>query len=306
MYLGIGLGILGYALYSTSDAAVKAIGHGLSPYQVGFIVALMSLPLLVFTTPRQARIADVVRASRPGLVLARGVASTIGGICSVLAFQSLPFAEAYSILFLLPSFANLWAIVFLKERVSPMGWLGVAVGLAGVVLVVRPSFETLQWAHAAALGGALAGSASLVLLRDLNRTEKAAPILFYSLVVALVGNGVLMLQSLEMPTAWEWGFLALSAAASGAAQIAQIAAARRVAASRIVPGQYTQILWALIIGGLFFGEFPDWVALVGIGLVVASGLVNFLPARAPNPMLKSSASGTSATLVAAGAAAPQP
>lgn len=301
MYLGIALGLLGYALYSTSDAAVKAIGHGLSSYQVCFTMAFLSLPALAFTLPKGARLADMVRSDRLALVLTRAVTSTLATIFSILAFQSLTFAEAYSILFLLPSFSTLWAVLFLKERVSPLRWVGVGVGLAGVVLVVRPSFDTLQWAHAAALCGALFGSVTLVLLRELNRTEKAGPILFYALVVGLLVNGTLMLPTLEVPTAWEAGFLVLAAIGSGGAQLAQIAAARRVPASRIVPAQYSQIIWALLIGGLFFGEFPDWVALVGIGLVVASGLVNFIPGRAPTTALR-----PALPLAPAGAAAPRP
>jgi drug/metabolite transporter (DMT)-like permease len=299
MYLGIGLGLLGFGLYSTSDAAVKAIGHGLSPYQVCFAMAAMSLPLVGFTLPRGAGLAAALKANRLGLIITRGVTAAAGTLFSIMAFQSLPFAEAYSILFLLPSFSTLWSVLFLKERVSLMRWLGVAIGLAGVVLVVRPSFDTLQWAHAAAVGGAFFGSVTLVLLRELNRTEKAAPVLFYQFLVAIILNGALMLPALEAPSAFEWGFLVLAALAAGAAQIAQLAAAKRVPASRIVPAQYSQIIWALVIGGLFFGEVPDGVALIGIGLVVASGLVNFIPSR-------TGASRLTRPLAAAGAAVPQP
>lgn len=286
MYLGLGLGLLGYALYSTSDAAVKAIGHGLSSYQVCFTMAFLSLPLLAFTLPRGARLSDIIRTGRPGLMLTRAATSTLGSIFSILAFQSLPFAEAYSILFLMPSFSTLWSVLFLKERVSVLRWCGVALGLVGVILVVRPSFDTLQWAHAAALGGALCGSVTLVLLRELNRTEKSAALLFYALAAAVLVNGTLMLPTAEVPTLFESGFLLLAAAGSGAAQLAQIAAARRIPASRIVPAQYSQIIWALIIGGLFFNEYPDAVALIGIALVVTSGLVNFIPGPKPTAQLR--------------------
>jgi drug/metabolite transporter (DMT)-like permease len=276
MYRGIGLGLLAYGAYSSSDAAIKAIGHSLSIYEIAFASGFLSLPLIFLIRPRGMPVVDMLRANRLWLIVLRGLTGMTAGLLGTIAFQNLPFAEAYCILFLAPSFSTVWSILFLKEKVDAWRWLSIGIGLAGVILVVRPTFDTLQWAHLAAVASAFASSWTIVLLRSLNRTEHPTAIMTYSILVGVCINGLLTLPTAQVPTLEQFGLLLLVALGSGVGQILLIGATRIVQASRIVPTQYSQIGWALVIGGVFFAEFPDEIALVGIGLVVASGLINLV------------------------------
>jgi drug/metabolite transporter (DMT)-like permease len=283
MYRGIVLGLLSYGFFSFSDASVKAIGHGLSIYEIAFFAGILSLPMVLIVRPRGMSFIDMLKADRWWLIVARGLTGMTAGLLGTIAFQNLPFAEAYAILFLAPSFSTVWSIFFLKEEVNWLRWLAIAVGLIGVIAVVRPSFDTLTPAHFAALAAAFSSSLTIILLRKLNRTEKPTAILTYSMLVGVVLNGLFMLPSYRGPELHQFGLLAMVAFCSGIGQILMLSAVRRIPASRIVPTQYSQIAWALLIGGLFFGEFPDRIALVGIGLVVASGLINFVTGT-PKPV----------------------
>ena len=89
-------------------------------------------------------------------------------------------------------------------------------------------------------------------------------------------NGALMIGNFHWPTAADLPFLAMAGSFAGVAQLCLILAARSAPANQVAPAQYSQMVWALVIGGLFFAEFPDLPAVIGIGLIAISGLFTFL------------------------------
>jgi len=276
---GIALGFLAYALFSGADASIKAIGDRLSPFEIGFVGSLCAAPLLPFLKPAALGWGQALRFRRPGLVLLRGLNSFGAGLFGIIAFTRLPFAEAYAILFLAPSFATVLSILVLKEDVHWVRWLSIALGLAGVALVVRPSFDTLECGHLAALAAALCAGLTVVILRTLAHTEPVVGVLAATILVSALLNGLLMLPDPRVPTAREAGLLLALGLFAGGAQFAVAVAMRHAPANRIAPAQYSQIAWALLVGSLVFGETPDATALVGLALIVLSGLLVFVARR---------------------------
>ena len=135
---GIGLGFLAYFLFSCSDANVKALGGHLPVFEIGFFSTLFAALVLLFLKPRDERWRDAIRMHRPGLVALRGLAGGVAGILGIYAFTTLPFAEAYALIFLSPSIATILSIFLLSEQVGWRRWLAVALGFAGVLAIVRP------------------------------------------------------------------------------------------------------------------------------------------------------------------------
>ena len=147
---GIGLGFLAYFLFSCSDANVKALGGHLPVFEIGFFSTLFAALVLLFLKPRDERWRDAIHMHRPRLVALRGLAGGVAGILGIYAFTTLPFAEAYALIFLSPSIATILSIFLLSEQVGWRRWLAVALGFAGVLAIVRPGFETLELGHLAA------------------------------------------------------------------------------------------------------------------------------------------------------------
>src|SRR5688572_30344497 len=147
---GIALGFLAYFLFSCSDANVKALGGQLPVFEIGFFSTLFAALVLLFLKPRDERWRDAIRMRRPGLVALRGVAGATAGILGIYAFTTLPFAEAYALIFLSPSIATILSIFLLSEQVGWRRWTAVGIGFAGVLAIVRPGFETLELGHLAA------------------------------------------------------------------------------------------------------------------------------------------------------------
>ena len=281
MQTGILLAFLAYLAYSCSDAAGKLLGAHLPTFEIGFFVSLIALvPALLSKRPEDTW-REIVRPRRPLLVLARMTTGTIGGMSAIYAFTHLPMAEAYALIFLLPIFVAALSGLFLREVVSLSRWLTLLGGLAGVLLVVRPGFNALTPGHLAALTCAFSGACSAILLRQLGPSEKRLTLVGGVLVAAVLVNGVLMVPGFRMPSVDLWPVLLFGGVCAGIGNIAMVMAARLAPASHIAPAQYSQIVWAAVLGALLFGEFPDPVAVAGMALVGFCGVMTLGGGSAP-------------------------
>ena len=275
MIKGVLAGFLAYGLFSCADACVKALGGSLSVFQIGFFITLASLSTFGFGRAKSERWSEVFRMNRPVLVFVRAGSGIIAGLLGVYAFTTLPFAEAYSVLFLMPLFATMLSIPILGERVGWRRWLAIATGFLGVLLVVRPGFHELHLGHLTAALASVFAAISMIVLRMLGPTEKRISLLAVLYLSAITVNGLLSITDFRPVTASDVLLIALGGVAGGFGQIAMLAATRLAPPNRVAPAQYSQIIWALAIGAAFFGEFPDGIAFAGMALVVLSGLFTF-------------------------------
>lgn len=273
---GIALGFLAYFLFSCSDANVKALGGQLPVFEIGFFSTLFAALVLLFLKPRDERWRDAIRVHRPGLVVLRGLAGAAAGILGIFAFTTLPFAEAYALIFLSPSIATILSIFILSEQVGWRRWLAVAIGFGGVLAIVRPGFDTLELGHLAAFAVSFCAAGTVIILRTLGQTERRVSLLAAVILTSLLMNGVLMLKEFRWPVVEELPHLVAAGVFAGIAQLCLILATRSAPANQVAPAQYSQMVWAIVIGGLFFAEYPDIPAVLGICLIAVSGLFTFL------------------------------
>lgn len=273
MIKGVIAGFITYAFFSTSDAASKALGARLSVFEILFFLTLSSFLTFTFAKPSNERWRDIFQMNRPHLVFLRNTTGVIGSILGVYAFTTLSLAEAYSLLFLVPAFVTILSIPLLGEQVGWRRWLAVLVGFAGVLLVVRPGFRELHLGHLAAIVAAGFAAVSLITIRKIGRSENRITLLTTLYLSMVVVDGILMLVfGFQVPTWREVAIFTLGGFLGGIGQITMIVATRLAPSNRVAPAQYSQIIWALVYGAAFFGDWPDAVAFVGIALVVASGL----------------------------------
>lgn len=274
---GIGFGLAAYGVYSTADAMVKQAGHQLGTFEIGFITTLFSLIPAIVTRPKSEKIREVFHLSMPLLVHGIGIARMLCAVFITYSFVTIPLAEAYSITFLSPAFTTLMSVILLREEVKAERWLLIAVSFAGVLLVVRPGFRTLELGHLTALGCALFAGLSIIGTRIVSTREKRISLAvipgLYTLGVNLT---LLLVFGITNPRPETVALLAVAGMLGGAGYLFQIAGLKRAPASRVAPTQYSQLIWALLYGALFFGEFPDHLGLIGLGVVTLAGIANVL------------------------------
>ena len=265
------LALLAFFVFSTHDALIKRLADTYSPVQIVFSIALYSFPLVLLMLARD-RTQGTLIPRNPRWVLARGVTVALSSMAGFYAFSVLPMAQVYAILFATPLLITLMSVPVLGERVGWRRGLAVLVGLCGVLVVLRPGGSDLSLGHLAALASAIMGAGTSVITRRIGREERSAVLLMY----ALMGNFVLMGVALPfvyvpMPGEDLAVMVAIAVMAFTAMQLV-ILAYRRAEAVVVAPMQYSQIIWAVVYGALFFSEWPDLWTLVGAGIVIASGV----------------------------------
>jgi drug/metabolite transporter (DMT)-like permease len=269
---GILMALLATVAYAVVDALSK---YQAREYPVLMIVWVryfvpLVLILAVFLPKRGAR---MLRTAYPRVQAIRGVLLTAGTMFIIFAYRIMPMAEAQAISFIHPVLLTVLAVIFLGEKVPPLGWVAVLIGFSGVLIIVRPGGALFTPAAILPLGLALCFSSYQIFTRLISGKENSLNSLFW---VLLVGS---LTMSLALPFAWRDPtpegllFFALIGVTSGIGHFSMIKALEFAPASLLAPFAYIQLLWVAILGILVFGDFPDALTLVGIAVVVAGGLL---------------------------------
>jgi drug/metabolite transporter (DMT)-like permease len=225
-----------------------------------------------------------MHAIRVGFVLVSNVTYFMG-------LAVLPLADAVAISFVSPLIITALSVPFLGERVGPRRWAAVAVGMAGVVVMMRPGEGAVSWAALLVLVAAFSYACVNLMTVRMKATESALTLSFWvqmaflvsSLCVGVVaGDGrfagssdpmiSFLLRGWQWPPPADWpAFLATGlSVAIGGLMIAQ--AYRLAPASTIAPFEYASVPMAVFWGVVVFGTWPDAVAWTGIALIVGAGV----------------------------------
>jgi S-adenosylmethionine uptake transporter len=276
MFKGVLLGFMAFAAFALSDAFVKLLRGSLPPYEAVFFGAVLGLTALPFIKGRGDRWRDVVRAQRQGLWLVRAVASAIGSISAVVAFTALPMAEAFALIFLLPIFVTILSVLVLKEHVGWRRWSAVVAGFIGVLVVLRPGFRVLGIGHLAAIICGLSGAISMIALRMAGSHEKRITLYGAGMIGSLLFAGLMMLADFRWPGLVQWLFLLGYGLLAALASVLLMLATQRAPANHVAPTQYSQMLWAVLLGYVLFHDRLDWPMAVGIAIILGAGLFTFV------------------------------
>jgi S-adenosylmethionine uptake transporter len=268
---GAVLGFLGMGMFACTDITIKFLGAGYNSFQIIFFAGILSLPLTVLYAmagpadaglwPRQPRL----MALRCGFVL-------INTVFGTYAFTSLPLAQCYAIFFTMPIFIALLSVPILGEKIDPLRGGAILLGLIGVIIALDPGRATLQWGHGAALIGAFSGACNYVIMRKTGSTERTVVLILYPLMLqTAVAALVLPWVYLPMPIA-DLGRTAFMSLTTFIGYFLVIAAYRRAPGVVVAPMQYSQIIWAAIMGALLFGERMTGHTILGTLLIIAAGI----------------------------------
>ena len=269
--LGILLRVLAMALMAVLAAIVKACAErGVPVLEIIFFRnAFAFIPVMLYIWRTSGF--GVLRTRRPGAHLTRSAVGLTGMICGFTAVSLLPLTQSTAISFSAPLFMVALSALILKEPVSLQRWLAVAVGFLGVLIMVHPDPRQfvgvgVLFAIAAAIGAAGANIA----IREISRTEPGPTIVFYfTLAGAAVGLASLPFGWV-MPSPGVLGLLVAAGLIGGTGQLLLTEAIRRAPVAVVAPFDFTQLVWAGLIGFLVWGETPAMLTLVGAMVVAAS------------------------------------
>jgi drug/metabolite transporter (DMT)-like permease len=270
-FRGIALILASTVFLGTSDVTAKYLSATLPSTEIAWIrflsFAIIMVPAMLPGSPFYA-----LRTGRPGLQLVRGITLLASSVFFISGLRFLPIAEASATTFVSPIFVTALSIVLLGESVGARRWLATAVGLAGVLIILRPGTSAFHPAALFPLLSALAWACTLIMTRMMSGSEHATTTMTYSSI-----TGVFILSAL-VPLVWvtpSWHDILLGiliGVASTAGQWIVVLAFRYADASVLAPFSYTQLLLASVLGFVIFGELPDVWTVTGAAFIVASGL----------------------------------
>jgi drug/metabolite transporter (DMT)-like permease len=271
--LGIGLRVGAATSFAFMGASIKlAAQHGVSLPETAFYRFAFGLPPLLVWIALTGSF-GAWRTARP---LAHLWRSTIGLTSMILAFSAvtlLPLAEATTLSFIAPLFSVALSALVLREQVGRYRWTAVAVGLAGVLVVMQPGGT-----HLDALGLGLAVLAALgvagvtITLRQIGRTERTPTIVLWFTVLSMLGTGIFLPWYGQAHDPATWAILLGLGLSGGVGQLFLTSSLRFAPVPVVVPFDYTQLLWAVLLGWLLWDTHPAATTWVGAAIIVGSGL----------------------------------
>ena len=189
------------------------------------------------------------------------------------ALRTLPLSEAYSIFFVAPLLITALAAPILGEKVGANRWWAIAIGLVGVLVVLRPSgAQMLSLGGLAVLFSTLCYAVSAITARVLGRTDSSAAMVFW-LMISLAFGATALTGSDWRPVRIEHAWTLVGIAVTGSiGQFTITEAFKRGQASLIAPFEYTALAWGLGLDWLLWQTLPQPVVLLGASIVIASGL----------------------------------
>lgn len=214
-----------------------------------------------------------LRSARPGLQLARGVLLVLATLLFFTSLSVLPLANANAIGFAMPLFVAALAVPMLGERLEMPRLVAILVGLAGALVIVRPGSDLFTPYALLPLGMAVCNALYQILTRKVAGVEHPLTSLVWGAVVGAV------LMSAAAPFVWtapravsHGVLIVVIGVLASVGHFLLIKAYEHASASLLAPYTYSALVWAMLLGWLVFGDFPDGTALAGMGVIVASGL----------------------------------
>lgn len=264
--------LLAVAMFSLMDTVMKLLAEVYPAMQVAALRGLSSLPLVLLYIGWRGAFGSMFKV-RWGIHVFRGALGV--AMLSLFAFglKNLSLAEAYSIFFIAPALITALSVVFLKERVDMARWIAIAVGLMGVVVVLRPTGAgMLTVGGLAILGAAACYAVSAITSRILGRTDSSEQMVLWLMVTMSIGATALAAPNWVALRAADLLLLAGLAVSGFIGQLAITEAFSKGEASSIAPLEYTALAWGVGFDWLLWAALPDRYTMIGAAIIIGSGV----------------------------------
>jgi len=271
-------------MFALMGAFAKMLSSNLPSIEVVFFRNVFGFFLVAATVFKKPM---THTGGKPFLLLFRGLMGFLALLAFFYNIGHIPLGDAMTYSKTSPIFTALFAWLFLKEALGVRGWLALAIGFIGIVLIAKPTgmmLDKTAWLGIfSGVGAALAYTA----VRELRQYYDTRAIVLSFMGVGTVGPLVLMalspyvateeldmlFASFVMPTKTEWGYIIMLGIFATLAQIYMTKAYGATQAGVVGAVSYSNILFSIMVGLLIGDPFPDPITWGGIGLIVTAGII---------------------------------
>jgi len=252
--------------FSIMAVSVRELLHSMGSFEILFIRSFMSLAILLLLLPR--RLASL-RTRHFGLHVLRNAFHFGGQYAWVYAISILPLATVFAIEFTMPVWAALLAMLFLGERLNQGRVVMLALGVAGVFVMLRPGVAVIQPAALVMLLGAFAYASTMIATKRLSGHDSAFAILFYMAVIQLPFGLVPALPQWAWPGLGDLPWVIALGVVGLSAHYCMTRAFRIADAMVVVPIDFLRLPLIAVVGMLFYGERIELPFVLGAAVIFA-------------------------------------
>lgn len=239
------------------------------------VVALVFSGIIVFrSTTKEER---KVTKENFWLLFLRSFAGGIGFVCNFYAVDHMNISDASMLNKLAPFFVIIFSAIFLKEKANWFQWLAVVLAFVGSLFIVKPTFGMEAIPAVAGLIGGLGAGIAYTCVRKLGQkgTKSTFIVFFFSGFTSVILAPVVLLNYEPMEW-WQWVFLLLTGLAASGGQFCVTAAYTYAPAKEISVYDYSQVIFAAILGFFFLNQVPDVFSIIGYVIIIAVALAMYI------------------------------
>lgn len=237
------------------------------PFEVAFFrtvfVLIIFLPLVVRNGMNS------LKSNNIKLQSFRAVVGSVAMLCMFYGLSITELAKATALMFTVPIFATILAIIFLKEIVGIRRWIAMLVGFSGALIVLRPDIE-LGFGPLLILCASLMWSSSMLMAKTLTKTDTTLSITFWQAAGLIPATFLLAIQVWEWPTLSQIFMFLMIAIAGTLVHWFLNEALKRAEISALLPLDYLRLIWSVSMGFIFFNELPHAGLWLGAALILGA------------------------------------
>lgn len=259
--------ILAGFFFSLMTFFVKCSGN-LPTMQKAFFRNAVAMIVSIVLLARSEEGFYIKKSSWPCLFL-RSLCGTAGLILNFYAIDRLGLADSNILNKLSPFFAIVMSVFLLKEKANKVEWLSVAIAFIGAIFVIKPSFQITSVYGLIGLLGGLGAGVAYTFVRKLGKQGERGPVIVmcFSTFSCLITVPFLIMNYVPMSSE-QWIFLLLAGAAATGGQLSITKAYTKAPAKEISVFDYSQIVFAALLGFLFLHEIPDCYSIIGYVIII--------------------------------------
>ncbi len=277
--LGIALMVVAVSLFTMQDTIAKYLSERYPPLLVVWARYLFNVVIMVVLLGPALRW-RLIATKRPLVQAARGALLACSSMFFFSAVATMKLADASAVTFLGPMLVTVFAVFVLKHRAPPGSWIALAVSFTGVLLVIKPGGDAFTPVALLPLVTAVCFAGYQLLTSRLSGVDEPVATLFLGALTAM------LLVSLALPWSWQapaslfdLGLFAATGAIGAVSHYVIIRAFALAPPATLAPFTYTQIVMAVMLGWIVFGDLPDLLSFCGMVLIAATGVVMALRQR---------------------------
>ncbi|WP_420585642.1 DMT family transporter [Ruegeria sp.] len=277
--LAVALKVSAVFLFTAMAAVVKALSDEFPTGELVFFRSFFAIPVIIIWLMSRGELAQGFVVRKPMGHFWRGVLGTTAMGLTFTGLGLIPLPEATAIGYATPIFTLILAAIMLGERIRTIRIAAVAIGLLGVLIMIWPRLggnnleATATIGALCILGATIARAFVQIHIRQLVQVDHPAAIVFYFSMTASLLSGLTIFGGWVVPTWDQAALLIMAGLIGGVAQILVTSSYRFGQASMLAPYDYTSMLFAIVIGYVWFSELPTLVMLAGAALVIAGNIV---------------------------------